>query len=141
MSHVVFERDGETITVKEATVAEVIGLMDDQFDRQRRELIEDMESVGASSEMMLDEVKKLRDEKGLTSKLIRHAFTLRGALEVIKYVVQEDKREKAISGEPDQIVWLALRLLGFNMSDVEESAEEEKDEHPTRDRATSTAKS
>ena len=61
MSHVVFERDGETITVKEATVAEVIGLMDDQFDRQRRELIEDMESVGASSEMMLDEVKKLRE--------------------------------------------------------------------------------
>ena len=136
-----FERGDETITVKEATVAEVIGLMDDQFDRQRRELIEDMESVGASSEMMLDEVKKLRDEKGLTSKLIRHAFTLRGAMEVIKYIVPEDKREKAISGEPDEIVWLALRLLGFNMNDVDEEKQEEQEEHPTKDSATSTAKS
>ena len=141
MTHVIFERGDETITVKEATVAEVIGLMDDQFDRQRKELIEDMESVGASSDLMLDEVKKLRDEKGLTSKLIRHAFTLRGAMEVIKYVVPEDKREKAMSGDPDEIVWLALRLLGFNMSDVDQDSEKEPEEHPTTDRATSTAKS
>jgi len=141
MSHILFERDGETIRLSEATVAEVIGLMDHQFDRQRKELIEDLDAVEASPDLKLEEVKKLRDEKGLTSKLIRYAFTLRGAMDVIEYVVPEEKREKALGGDPDEIVWLALRLLGFNMSDNEEEGETTEAEHPTKDRATSTPKS
>tara|TARA_S200002703_G_scaffold152917_1_gene153854 strand:- start:286 stop:711 length:426 start_codon:yes stop_codon:yes gene_type:complete len=141
MSHVIFERDGKTIRVNEATVAEVIGLMDHQFERQRKELIEDLEAVNASEDLKLEEVKKLRDEKGLTSKLIRYAFTLRGAIDVIQYVVPEEKREECLNAEPDEIVWLALRLLGFNMSDQSEQSEEDESEDPTKDRATSTAKS
>ena len=136
-----FERDGETIRLSEATIAEVIGLMDHQFDKQRKELIEDLEAVDASSELKLEEVRKLRDEKGLTSKLIRYAFTLRGAMDVIEYVVPEEKREKALGGDPDQIVWLALRLLGFNMSDNEEEGEKAEAENPPKGRATSTPKS
>lgn len=141
MSHVVFERDGETITIEEATVAQVIGLMDHQFERQRKELIEDLDSVGAPADLKLDEVRKLRDDKGLTSKIIRHAFSLRGAMEVIEYVVPDGKREKALRGDPDELVWLALRLLGFDLSDVDEKNEADQNDHPTKDRATSTQKS
>jgi len=140
MSYILFEADGEKMRFEEATVAQVIGLMDYQFERQRAELIDDLEAADAPAELKLDEVKKLRDEKGLTSKLIRYAFTLRGAMEVIEYTVPEDKVKKALALDPDQLVWLALRLLGFNTNDVEEGAEDET-ENPTKDRATSSAKS
>ena len=138
MSHIMIEREGESLHLPEATVANVIALVDHQFDTAKRELLADLDDAGASDELRLESVRKLQAEKGLTSTLIKGCFSLAGAVDIIKFLVPSEMHDKVLKAEADEIVWLALRLLGFDVTDEEKAGNDNAD--PTKDRATSTRK-
>ena len=142
MSHIMVERGGKAIRVPEATVANLIGLMEHKYQIERMAILADMEEVGSSTEAKYEAIKVLRESKGLTTALLRWCFSLEGAVEVIKYLTATDQHDQLLDAPPDELVYLALRLIGYDPPDVEDEAEDsEADEHPTNDRVTSSEKS
>ena len=60
MSHIMVERGGKAIRVPEATVANLIGLMEHKYQIERMAILADMEEVGSSSETKYEAIKVLR---------------------------------------------------------------------------------
>jgi hypothetical protein len=142
MTHIMVERGGKAIRVPEATVANLIGLMEHKYQIERMAILADMEEVGASTEARFDAISKLRESKGLTTALLRWCFSLEGAVEVIKYLTSTEEHDQLLAAPPDELVYLALRLIGYDPPDVEDDADGSNDEeHPTNDRVTSSEKS
>ena len=139
MSHLTIDRKGKTYHVPFATVQDVIDLMDASYSRRRDELAEDLKAMDASTEMKLEAMNELRSRKGLTADLIREAFTLPGAHEIIKHVVKPDELEPILESAPDEIVKLALLVLGFDV-DEDEEAGQATDANPQTGDETSTQK-
>ena len=137
------ERNGKALRVPEATVANIIGLMDHKYQIERVAVLADMEEVGATTEAKYEAIRELREGKGLTTALLRWCFTLEGAVEIIKYLTATEQHEQLLDAPPDELVYLALRLIGYDPpdSDGEQSDDQDDEEHPTKDRATSTKKS
>lgn len=141
MSHIMVERDGKAIRVPEATVANLIGLMDHKYHIERIAILADMEEVGATTESKYAAIRDLRESKGLTTALLRWCFSLEGAVEVIKYLTDTKQHDVLLDGPPDELVYLALRLIGYDPPDEEPDEEDDDTNRPTKDRATSTGKS
>ncbi len=119
MSHLTVKRSTGTIHVPLASVQDVIDLMDANYARKRIELISDMEAMNASESAKLEAMKELRDRRGMTSDLIREAFTLPGARSIIEHVADPDDHESLLEEPPDEVVRIALQILGFNMDTAE----------------------
>mgnify|MGYP003118779336 CR=1 FL=1 len=124
MTHISVERQGKTFHVPEATIEDLIALMEEQYSQDRIDMLADLEEIGASDELRLEKLKELRDAKGLTAALMRSAFNLTGATRIITYMVKSPDREAVLDGTPDEVVWLALRILGFESNDSDEPIEE-----------------
>ena len=97
--------------------------MNDQYERERADLIEDLETAQASPQERMRALKEHRQTKGLTGNLMRSAFSLEGALKIIEWVCDPEDLEGIKSGTPEETVRLALTLLGFEDTDEESSAE------------------
>lgn len=138
MSHVTVERNGRTFHVQLAKVQDVIDLMDANYARRRKELIEDLEAMKASPEDKMKALAELRDRKGLTADLMREAFTLEGACSIIRHMANPDDYEAVIDGAPDKIVELALLVLGFTLDAEGDDPEEGSDADPQMGGETST---
>jgi hypothetical protein len=119
MSHLTVKRSTGTIHVPLATVQDVIDLMDANYARRRIELVSDMEAMNASESAKLEAMKELRDRRGMTSDLIREAFTLPGARSIIEHVADPGDHEALLEESPDEIVQIALKILGFEVDDTE----------------------
>jgi hypothetical protein len=139
MSHITVDRAGKTIHLPLATVQDVIDLMDASYARKRRDLIEDLDALGVSGEDKVKAMSELRERKGMTTDLIRDVFTLAGAQSVIKHCAKPEDLDELLNEAPDQIVQLALEVLGFDVGDTsEESAEDGAS--PRKGGVTSTTK-
>ena len=136
MTHILIERGDETLHINEATVADIIGLLEHRHSQARADLLADLEEISATEEAKLEALAKLREDKGMTSALVRSCFTLSGAVDVIKYVVPPEQHERVLDAEPDDVVLLALRVLGFEVDD-ETTTQDAGDARPTNGRATS----
>jgi hypothetical protein len=112
--------------VVEPTVEDLIALMDDQFSREREDLIADLEAANASSEERLRVLSDHRRTKGMTGNLMRSAFSLDGAVRIIKWCCEPDMADNLTNGTPEQIVRNALLLLGYEDVEQEESDAEKK---------------
>jgi hypothetical protein len=55
----------------------------------------------------------------MTSDLIREAFTLPGARSIIEHVADPGDHEALLEESPDEVVRIALQILGFNMDTAE----------------------
>ena len=142
MSHIMVERGGKAIRVPEATVANLIGLMEHKYQGERSAILADMEECGASTEAKYDAIRELRESKGLTTALLRWCFSLEGAVEVIKYLTDSSQHDQLIDAPPDELVYLALRLIGYDPPDEQEADDDEDEtDRPTSDRVTSSGKS
>jgi len=142
MNNVTVERNGSVIRVPEATVSDVISLMDAQYGKTRKELLEDLEVIQATNEEKIAALNKIREQRGMTSVLVRSAFTLSGATDIIRHTAKPEDHSAILDAEPDDLVWLALSILGFEQKEEGEVTEEpSEEERPTRnDRETSTKK-
>tara|TARA_R110000824_G_scaffold1991_1_gene9696 strand:- start:9167 stop:9583 length:417 start_codon:yes stop_codon:yes gene_type:complete len=138
LTHISIDRNGKTLHVPEATVQDLMSLLDARYDRERSSLLQDLEDIGANSDEKIEQLKELRATKGLTSLLMRSAFELSGATEIIKHVANPNDVEEVLSAAPDDIVWLALKILGYEASDPSDDAEESSAEGNESSPETST---
>lgn len=142
MSHIMVERGGKAIRVPEASVANLIGLMDHKYHLERVAILADLEEVGATTEAKYAAIRDLRESKSLTTALLRWCFSLEGAVEVIKYLTDSSLHDQLLDAPVDELVYLALRLIGYDPPDEEaDGSDEDETDRPTNDRVTSTGKS
>ena len=143
MTHIMSERNGKSVRIPEPSVANLIGLMEHKYQIERMAILADLEEVGASTEAKYKAMNELREAKGLTSVLLRWCFTLEGAVEVIKYLTDTKIHDEMLDATPDELVFLALRLVGYEAPDEQADPDDadEGDAHPTSDRVTSSRKS
>tara|TARA_R110002012_G_scaffold30807_2_gene92793 strand:+ start:251 stop:673 length:423 start_codon:yes stop_codon:yes gene_type:complete len=139
MSHITVDREGKTYHVPLATVQDVIDLMDSTYSKRREELLVDLKAVEASPTEKLQALAELRERKGLTTDLMREAFTLDGACAIIQHVAKPDDHNALIDVAPDKVVELALLVLGFTLDETDES-KEGSDVDPPKGDETSTTK-
>ena len=138
MSHLTVKRNAKTYHVPMATVQNVIDLMDANYAESRKALIEDLKAMDASDEAKIKAMDDLRQRRGMTTDLIRSAFTLAGARAILEHVVDPDEFHEVADTTPDELVQLALQVLGFDVD--AESDESEKPADPTTGGGTSTRK-
>lgn len=143
MTHIMVERAGKSVRVPEATVANLIGLMEHKYQQERLAILADLEEVGATVETKYEAVSQLRESKGLTTALLRWCFSLDGAVAVIKYLTDTSLHDALLEATPDELVYLALRLVGYDApdSDPSEASDDGDEENPMNGRGTSTGKS
>ena len=133
MSHLTVKRSAGTIHVPLASVQDVIDLMDANYARKRIELISDMEAMNASESAKLEAMKELRARRGLTSARVREAFTLPGARSIIEHVADPGDHDALLEESPDEIVQMALKILGFEVDDTEAEEDSEDADPPNGD--------
>jgi len=138
MSHLTVKRSTGTIHVPLATVQDVIDLMDAAYARRRVELISDLEAMNASEESKLKALSDMRERRGMTSDLIRDAFTLPGARCIIEHVADPQHHEVLMEESPDEIVQMALKILGFEVDDEEGAESDDADPRTGGETSTST---
>jgi len=130
-SKVVVERSGATLHVKQARVQDVIDMIEAEHDRSRASLIADLEAAGMSGEEKMLALEKLRAEKGLIGNLVRGAFTLDGAVRIIKHQGESDDIDELLNATPDEVITLALQVIGYDLDADNEKEKAEDDENPT----------
>lgn len=123
MTHILIERDGETLKIPEATIGQLISMTEEQYRQDREMLLADLNAVNASDEAKLAALEDLRNERGLTAKMARKAFTLDGAVEILKVVAEPNDVKKLLGSDKDELTYLALRVLGFQQQDDEQESE------------------
>ncbi len=138
MTHISIDRNGKSYHVPEASVGDLMSLLDQQFEASRIELLKDLDDVQATAGEKIVALKELRATKGLTSNLMRSAFELEGATKIIKYVCKPEDADAILDASPDDLVWLALKILGFEPKDPDESDDEESGEGKPSSQGTST---
>ena len=122
MTQISVRRKGKVIKVREPTVEDLIALMSDQYETERSNIIEDLEASGASGSERLAALQEHRKTRGLTGNLMRSAFSLEGAVKIIRWVAEGKTADELLQGTPEETVRLALQLLGFE-DDDEQSQE------------------
>ena len=126
MTHISVRHKSKTYKVPEPTVEDLIALMDDQFSREREELLADLEAAQAAPEERLRVLSDHRRTKGMTGNLMRSAFSLDGAVRIIKWCCEPDMANTLTNGTPEQTVRNALLLLGYEDVETEENSAEKK---------------
>ena len=139
MSHLTIQRNSKTIKIPMASVQDVIDLMDESYSRRRKELASDMKEMEIDDAGRIEALKELRERKGMTTDLIREAFTLPGAHAIIRHMADPENLEEILEEAPDEIVQLALQILGFEVGGEDET-EGENATPPQKGEGTSTTK-
>tara|TARA_R110001592_G_scaffold122620_3_gene329549 strand:+ start:2868 stop:3269 length:402 start_codon:yes stop_codon:yes gene_type:complete len=129
-SKVVVKREGKTIKVAQARVQDVIDMMEANHRELRSDLIADLEAGKIDDAGKVKALEELRAKKGITSDLIRSAFTLPGAKRIIEHQAEPDDLEQLLNTTPDRIVELALQVIGWD-PEPEEEAKGEDESSPT----------
>ncbi len=130
MTHIIVQQDGETLKIPEATIGQLISMTEEQYRQDREMLLADLNAVNASDESKLAALEDLRYERGLTAKMARKAFTLDGAVEILKVVAEPNDVKKLLQSDKDELTYLVLRVLGFQQREEEEQETESASERP-----------
>lgn len=124
MTHLHIENNDKTIPVRVAQIRDVLHIMDEVYQVQRKELLEDLESSGAGTLEKIQALAGLREERGSVSLLMKSAFSLHGAIQILKHLSDSSYHDSLNEVPMDQLVLVALKAIGFE-SDDETSGEEE----------------
>ena len=110
----------ETILVPRLRVQQIIDLQVLRHERDRLELVKDLEDAGVSAEERLARLREHRDQAGLASVIVRSAFTIQGAHQIIRLAMDGEFPESFGGLEPTEISRIALQCLGLNLDDFED---------------------
>jgi hypothetical protein len=112
---------GGSQKVPRLTPRHMITLGDKIYDEQRSQLLKDLEDAGCSSSERRDSLSTMK--RGVVGSLLDYVWTMRGALEVISVAVNKDSDDvsEEIEATLDEIISLAVDLLGYKMDSTEDS--------------------
>lgn len=117
--------DGDTTLVPRLRVQQVIDLSTRRFERERLNLIADLTDAGVEPGDRLLQLRKQREESGLSAMIVRSAFTTRGAKEVVAEAMGGEFPESFASIAPDELSRLALSCLGVTLDENEDEGRAE----------------
>ncbi len=120
MTHIIARREDKTHKVPVATVADMLSLMDGMLQDARVKLMRDLDDAKASSEDRAKALAQLRAEYGLTAKLMQSAFSLEGAVFIIRHQTPEEDWASILNAPADDLVYIALKILGYEEKDRSE---------------------
>lgn len=114
---------GGSQKVPRLTPRHMITLGDKIYDEQRSQLLKDLEDAGCSSSERRDSLSTMK--RGVVGSLLDYVWTMRGALEVISVAVNKDSDDvsEEIEATLDEIIGLAVDLLGYKMDSTEDAEE------------------
>ena len=110
--------DDDTILVPRLSVQQIIDLSILRHDRDRRSLVQDLKDAGCSSEDSLEKLREHRKSEGLSSIVVRSAFTVDGAFQIIRLAMGGEYPESLERLDPTRLSNLALQCLGLDLDDL-----------------------
>lgn len=118
---------GETTLVPRLRVQQIIDLATRRFERDRLDLVADLTDAGVGPEERLERLREHRKESGLSSGIVRAAFSTEGAIEIIAEAMGGEFPDRFGSIAPDEISRLALACIGVELGEKDEGSAEGKD--------------
>lgn len=116
-----------TILVPRLKVQQIIDLAALRHEAERRELVLDLEDAGVPAEERLERLRTHRKEIGLSSVIVRSAFSLEGAYRIIKYAMGGEFPSELEGMDPSNLSSLALACIGIDLDDLSEGGAEGKE--------------
>jgi len=115
-----------TILVPRLKVQQIIDLAVLRHERERKELVQDLEDAGVDPDDRLERLREHRKEVGLSSVIVRWAFSVDGAYNIIRMAMGEFPTE--LEGmDPGNLSRLALACIGVNLDESVEGGAEGKE--------------
>lgn len=115
--------EDETILVPRLKVQQIIDLGVLRHERERKALLEDLEDAEATTEERLEKLREHRDQKGLSSILVRSAFSVDGAYQIVRLAMGGEYPERLEGLDPTKLSRLALACIGIDLDDMVASGE------------------
>lgn len=107
--------DGEKIGFEVLSVRQIVVASELVEARARKAVLDDCKAVGASPEVQLEALRKVRADSQGMHELVKHCFTWQGALDIIG-LSDEAKAARAVESlGPTDICRLALRLINHEI--------------------------
>ena len=117
---------GETTLVPRLRIQQIIDLSTRRFERDRLDLVADLNDAGVDAEQRLDQLREHRKECGLSSVIVRSAFSVEGAIEIVTDAMGGELPQQFASISPDEISRLALGCIGVELEEKAEGSAEGK---------------
>ena len=99
-------------------VQQIIDLSILRHERDRRGLVQDLKEAGVSSEESLARLREHRSQEGLSSIVVRSAFTVDGAFQIIRLAMGGDYPASLESLDPTTLSNVALQCLGLDLDEL-----------------------
>jgi len=115
-----------TILVPRLKVQQIIDLAVLRHERERKELVQDLEDAGVDPDDRLERLREHRKEVGLSSVIVRWAFSVDGAYNIIRMAMGEFPTELEGFG-PANLSKLALACIGVDLDESVEGGAEGKE--------------
>lgn len=116
-----------TILVPRLRVQQIIDLAVLRHERERRDLIQDLEDAGVPADDRLERLRQHRKEVGLSSVIVRWAFSVDGAYQILKMAMGDQFPEEFESFDPANLSNLALQCIGVDLDATSEGGAEGKE--------------
>lgn len=116
-----------TILVPRLKVQQIIDLAALRHESERRELVQDLEDAGVPAEERLVKLREHRKEVGLSSVIVRSAFSIDGAYRIVKYAMGGEFPAELEGLDPSNLSSLALACIGVNLDEISEGGAEGKE--------------
>ena len=116
----------ETTLVPRLKIQQIINLSTLRFERDRIALVNDLTDSGVQASDRLEALREHRKECGLSSVIVRSAFSIEGAIEIITEAMGGDFPEQFGSISPDEMSRLALGCIGVELKESDEESSEGK---------------
>ncbi len=115
-----------TILVPRLKVQQIIDLAVLRHERERKELVQDLEDAGVDPDDRLQRLREHRKEVGLSSVIVRWAFSVDGAYNIVRMAMGEFPAE--LEGmDPGNLSRLALACIGVDLDESVEGGAEGKE--------------
>ncbi len=115
-----------TVLVPRLTVQKVIELTVLRDEEGRRAILEDASDAGLDPNERMDLLKKHREQRGLSSSIVKSAFSVDGAYRIVKQAMGGTWPPEFESMDPTDLSTVALGCLGIDLDEfvsAESSAE------------------
>jgi hypothetical protein len=117
---------GETTLVPRLRIQQIIDLSTRRFERDRLDLVADLNDAGVDAEQRLDQLREHRKECGLSSVIVRSAFSVEGAIAIVTDAMGGELPQQFASISPDEMSRLALGCIGVELEEKAERSAEGK---------------
>ena len=116
---------GETTLVPRLRIQQIVDVATKRFEQDRLNLVDDLSDAGVEPAEKLEALREQRKEYGLSSVIVRSAFSVSGAIDIITEAMGGDLPEQFASISPDNMSRLALECIGVELEEdkAEGSAE------------------